>query len=77
MTSLYFQLQGRLARLRETVELPSDEYGTGVSPHEYLQVLGELYARSNGWAADLPAVIDRRFRNLLLSKGLYAGESCQ
>jgi hypothetical protein len=35
MTGLYFSLQSRLARLRETGELPPNEHGADVGPSEY------------------------------------------
>jgi hypothetical protein len=56
MTSLYFSFQARLARLRETGEIHPAEYGAGVSPSEYLKVLGEIHSATNGWAADPPNV---------------------
>lgn len=41
MTGLYFGFQSRLARLRETGELPPNEYGAGVGLSEYLKGIGE------------------------------------
>jgi hypothetical protein len=46
MTSLYFSFQARLARLRETGELPPAEYGADVGPSEYLKVCGDLQFHS-------------------------------
>jgi hypothetical protein len=76
MTSLYFQLQGRLARMRDKGELPPGEYSRNVSPREYRQVLGELYQQTNGWKADPPDVVTHRLKNLLIAKQLYTSESC-
>ena len=77
MTSLYFSFQARLARLRESGEIHPTENGAGVSPAEYLKVLGEIHSATNGRAADAPNVRTRRLQNLLTSKRLYSSESCQ
>jgi hypothetical protein len=66
MTGLYFSFQSRLAKLRETGELPPSEFGAGVGLREYLKLIGELQ----------PDVSIRRLQNLLISKRLYASESC-
>jgi len=76
MTSFYFSFQPRLARLRETGEIHSAEYGADVGPSEYLKVMGEIYSAIDAWAADPPNVSDRRLRNLLTFKHLYSSESC-
>jgi hypothetical protein len=43
MTGLYFSLQVRLTRLRNTGELLPWEYGRDIGPSEYPQVLGEIF----------------------------------
>jgi hypothetical protein len=70
MTSLYFSFQARLAKLRETGELPPYEYGADIRPSKYLKVCAELQFHS-------PRNVSiRRLQNLLISKRLYANESC-
>jgi len=68
MTSLYFQLQGRLARMRNKGELPPGECGRNISSREYRQILGEVFERSSGWEADPPEVVTHRLKNLLARK---------
>lgn len=75
MTSLYFSLQARSTRLRNTGELLPWEYGRDIGPDEYQQVLGELSKETNGWEAEQKEVVTQRLKNLLMSKRLYASES--
>jgi hypothetical protein len=77
MTSLYFSFQARLTRLRNTGELLPWEYGRDIGPSEYRQALGELFRQTNGWKSDQEQVINHRLKNLLISKRLFATESCQ
>jgi hypothetical protein len=80
MTTLYFQCQSQLARLRKTGELLPWEYGRDIGPGEYGQVLAEPFGQTNGLGADPTAgdeLINHRLKNLLISKRLYATESCR
>jgi hypothetical protein len=77
MTSLYFSFQARLTRLRNTDELLPWEYGRDISPGEYSQVLDEHFGQTTDWEAVRYEVITQRLKNLLISKRLYATESCQ
>jgi hypothetical protein len=77
MTSRYFSFQARLTRLRNTDELLPWEYGRELSPGEYRQVLDEPFGQTTGWEAERYEVITQRLKNLLISKRLYATESCQ
>jgi hypothetical protein len=77
MTSLYFSFQALLTSLRKTGELLPAKYGADIGPSEYLKVLGERFRETGGWEADPKEVSNRRFKYLLISKRLYATESCQ
>jgi hypothetical protein len=75
MTTLYFQCQSQLARLRKTGELLPWECGRDIGPGE-----AEPFGQTNGLEAGPTAgdeVINHRLKNLLISKRLYATESCR
>jgi hypothetical protein len=63
MTGLFFALQARLSRMRETGELSSQEYGRGVSPHQYRKVLG-----GDDWEALPEETVATRLKTLLAPK---------
>jgi hypothetical protein len=71
MTSLYFSFRVRLTRLRHSGELLSRDYGRGIGPSEYRKVLADLFPPTNR------REVNHRLKNLLISKRLYAAESCQ